>query len=322
MVSCHYQFLWSNGATSEDISNLTAGEYSVSVIDANNDNITDSLTITEPSGLLPGGGVGIIVFASNRDGQNEIYTMNADGSNQTQLTNNPAMDWLPDWSPDGSKIVFSSDRDGTNDIFIMDSDGGNATKIECNTSDQELYPAWSPDGTRILFTRGNNNFSEWELFIYDISANNVRQLTNNQIIDDNGSWSSDGSKILFTAGPSFNFYEIYEMDADGSNVVRLTNNSVPETFASWSPDGSLIAFGSEGNMEDIFLMNSDGSNRRSIVSRSGNDFNSCWSPDGNYLAFQTTYGNNDDEIAIIEIATSIITRITFSPGWDSNPDWK
>ena len=81
-----------------------------------------------------------ITFASDRDGKAEIYVMNADGSDQTRLTNNPANDGSPAWSPDGSRIAFTSDRDSNDEIYVMNADGSDQTNLTNN-------PAWdfSPD---------------------------------------------------------------------------------------------------------------------------------------------------------------------------------
>ena len=113
-----------------------------------------------------------IVFISHRDGHfrddipgipdvptSEIYVMDADGGNQRRLTNNPASDYAPSWSPDGKRIVFVSDRDGhvdangwpTGDIYVMDADGGNPQNLTNNPFHDSL-PSWSPDGKRIAFS--------------------------------------------------------------------------------------------------------------------------------------------------------------------------
>jgi dipeptidyl aminopeptidase/acylaminoacyl peptidase len=72
---------------------------------------------------------GRIAFQSNRDGNNEIYIMNGDGSGLTNLTNNPADDSVPAWSPDGKKIAFSSNRDGNIEIYLMNADGSSPTRL-------------------------------------------------------------------------------------------------------------------------------------------------------------------------------------------------
>ena len=86
-----------------------------------------------------------IAFYSSRDGNFEIYTMNADGTNPTRLTNNAANDFGPSWSPDGSKIVFNSSRDGNFEIYTMNADGTSPTRLT-NSSTFEAAPVFSPDG--------------------------------------------------------------------------------------------------------------------------------------------------------------------------------
>ncbi|MEL7236513.1 MAG: translocation protein TolB, partial [Chloroflexota bacterium] len=96
---------------------------------------------------------GKIAFASNRDGNYEIYTMASDGSDVQRLTFNEGGDFDPDWSPDGTKIAFSSQQDIVSDIIIMDSDGSNQINLTNNPDGGDLYPSWSPDGTKIAFSR-------------------------------------------------------------------------------------------------------------------------------------------------------------------------
>ena len=88
---------------------------------------------------------GRIAFSSYRDGNLEIYVMNTDGSDQTNLTNNDAADWDPSWSPDGSHIAFSSERDGNSEIYVMTADGSDQTRFT-NNDRWEGTPSWSPIG--------------------------------------------------------------------------------------------------------------------------------------------------------------------------------
>ena len=81
---------------------------------------------------LPQTPTGRIAFMSERHGNQEIYTMNADGSDQKRVTNNPAADSEPAWSPNRTRIAFTSDRDGNGEIYVMDADGGNQTRLTNN----------------------------------------------------------------------------------------------------------------------------------------------------------------------------------------------
>jgi len=94
----------------------------------------------------------LIAFVSNRDGNNELYVMpapvaqaqvNADGTNPRRLTNNPADDNFPSWSPDGRFIAFQSARDGNNQIYVMNSDGTNPRRLT-HTAGNDDFPAWAP----------------------------------------------------------------------------------------------------------------------------------------------------------------------------------
>src|SRR5260221_1317060 len=93
---------------------------------------------------------GKIAFTSNRDGNNEVYVMNADGTGVTRLTNDPAIDQDPAWSPDGSRITFTSTRNGNYDIYVMNADGTCVTQLTTTTTSLgSTRPAWC--GNRIAF---------------------------------------------------------------------------------------------------------------------------------------------------------------------------
>ena len=128
-----------------------------------------SAVMMEPvsSGTFPGTN-GKIIFASDRDGNKEIYVMDADGSNQTQISNHTKNDSEPSWSPDGSKIALQSERDGKKEIYVMDADGSNATRLT-NNSTREYYPSWSPDGSKIAFVsdRDGGTDASKEIYVMD-----------------------------------------------------------------------------------------------------------------------------------------------------------
>ena len=92
------------------------------------------------------GANGRIAFATNRDGNSEIYSMNSDGTALVNLTNNPAYDDAPAGSPNGTKIAFSSARNGNSEIYVMNTDGTGVARLT-NTAANNFRPTWSPDGT-------------------------------------------------------------------------------------------------------------------------------------------------------------------------------
>ena len=177
---------------------------------------------------------GKIAFISSRDGNNEIYIMDGDGSNQTRLTNNPADENAPAWSPDGSKIAFASSRDGNYEIYAMDADASNVVRLT-NNLDIDFTPAWSPDGSKIAFHR--NRAGDFEINVMNADGSNQTNLTNTPAVQDDEvlpAWSADGSKITFRITRDGN-NEIYAMGSDGTNRTNLTNNPALDDFPDWGP---------------------------------------------------------------------------------------
>src|SRR2546430_4317106 len=126
----------------------------------------------EARGAFPGGN-GKIVFETNRDGNAEIYSMNADGTNRVDLTRNPAEDTDPRWSADGTRIVFASDRTGNYQIYTMNADGNGVIRVTHDSND-DRRPAWTANG-RILFQNGS--FPNRAIYRINADGNGLQQLT-------------------------------------------------------------------------------------------------------------------------------------------------
>ena len=181
-----------------------------------------------------------IAFVSQRDGDFEIYVMDADGGNQQRLTNNPGDDRFPSWSPDGKRIAFSARRPGhfennfgtTYEIYAMDADGGNEQRLTENRNN-DWHPSWSPDGKRIAFSSDRKgDLQNFEIYAMDADGGNEQRLTENRAHDRFPSWSPDGKRIAFFSSRDGNT-EIYVMDADGENQQNLTNNRHADDSPAW-----------------------------------------------------------------------------------------
>jgi len=205
--------------------------------------------VTEPNGDT-------VVFVSDRDGDNEIYSRSADGAGETQLTDNEDDDISPSLSPDGARIAFVSDRYGDNDIFVMNADGSNQRLLTTDLAD-DISPSWSPDGAYIAFV--SDRHGDNDIFVMNADGSNQRLLTTDSADDISPSWSPDGAYIAFVSDRHGD-NDIFVMNAaDGGNQRLLTTSLADDVSPSWSDDGARIIFSSDrgGNYED-YSINVDG----------------------------------------------------------------
>ena len=213
----------------------------------------------------------------------EIFVMNADGSNQAQITFNELDDEEPAWSADGERIVFQRDFNpvrGENDydLLTVKADGSRETRLTNSPGVSEIEPNWSPDGQRIAFA-------------------SERDLDNNR--------------------------EIHTMRPDGSGVRRLTSTqNVFEGRPNWSPDGRMIAFqGATGDDFDIFKMLADGGDRTLLASTVAFDGHPAWAPDGRQIAFASDR-DGDPEVFTMRADGNHPVNLTQNHRFDAAPDWQ
>lgn len=265
-----------------------------------------------------------IAFESNRDGDFEIYVMNADGSGQVNLTMVPSADDIdPDWSPDGARIAFVRITDGDLNVYVMNADGTGQTAL---TDDPafDANPSFSPDGTKILFETGRDGNSE--VYVMNADGSGATNLTQHAAADYDGAWSPDGRRITFTRGTG-NSAEIHVMNADGSGQTQLTDNAAPDRLAAWSPDGARLAFVStrDGDSE-IYVMNADGSGQANLTQNPAEfDFEPRWSPDGSRIVFRKHHGGfgpPDPEIHVMNADGSLPRQLTDNLAFDVDPVWQ
>ena len=268
---------------------------------------------------------GKIVFTSYTDGSYEIYLMNAGSNDLKNLTNNPANDLQPSWSPDGKYIVYSSDRDGHLEIYVMRADGSEQTRLTFSTTGSgNADPAWSPDRKYIIFI-SNQATTSAEIFIMNSDGSEQRRLSDNNDEERWLSWSPESDAIVISANvrASSGIYipeMIYLMGLDGKIRKQLTD--IPyTTHPTWSPNGELIAFTS--NL-DIYLMNSDGSNIINLTKSSSetglSNVDPAWSPDGRFIIFSSNRSGNYD-LYKMEADGTNLTKLTNEPGDERSPAW-
>jgi Tol biopolymer transport system component len=273
-----------------------------------------------------------IVFVSQRDGDNELYSMDLfieeggglSKSNLTKLTDNSASDTYPAWSPDGSKLAYQSDLDGDYDIYFMDVNR-QITALTFNTG-FDSSPAWSPDGGQIAY----HSSIDGDRDIYLMTANGqmLKNLTDNEGIQDySPTWSPDGSQIAFYSDRE-GVFEIYVMDANGGIAERMT--FIGGEDPAWSPDGTKIVFASckeeasdSRKQCDLYTVTTDSSHSiECLLCDPGvSDMRPSWSPDGSMILFDSNRGGSWDVFAM-DANGGHLQALTTSDAWDGIAIWR
>ncbi len=290
------------------------------------------------SAIVPGPN-GRIAFESSRDGNNEIYVMNSDGTVQQNLTNNKANDVFPAWSPDGTQITFSSDRAeaGDLDIYVMNADGSGVTRLT-DAPGEDRGTSWTSDGQTIVFHSARDRDATHTFDIWTMNADGTNQTK----IFTNGSAayvcgdSETGTIVFNSSGDPLGTnpvntngtrdFEIFTMDMDGSNVQQVTNNTVLDSGPKWSPDCSTISYNSldAGGSLDVHRINADGTGDVNLTNTPGVfDAFSAWSPDGTRIAFSSNRDVNFEIYTMSAVDGSDVHRLTFTDlgEADLRPDW-
>jgi Tol biopolymer transport system component len=273
-----------------------------------------------------------IAFVSERDGNQEIYLIQADGSGLTRLTDSPEVDSSPYWSPDGLQIAFRSRREGSSDIFIMGADGSQPVNLVSDPEDSiydEFNPTWHPDGDRLaIYTDRFPPASGCATGVHQLAlmpvsggSENIElagALAGNQA---SFSWSPDGQRLAFSSICSGVYSHIYIWEIKTGTVIQFTEGSHHNLLPAWSPNGQQIAYTTnrDGNLE-IYLYRLGTSQTTNLTQHPGLDQHPTWSPDGYHIAFTSDRDGNHD-IFVMDSDGGSPHNLTQSPASDSRPSW-
>lgn len=219
-----------------------------------------------------------LVFASDREGYDDIWVVDMDSGELTNLTRDEARDHSPAWSPDGQWIAFASVRDSLYwELYLMRPDGSDLHRLTWWDDASDLSPSWSPDGARLAFASKRDG--NWEIYVMDRDGSHLTRLTRHEADDTNPDWSPDGSRIAFCSTRE-GYAEIYVMALGRGEPVNISNAPFSTEYGpTWSPDGSRIAFYSDRDGGwSIYVMGADGSNVVRLTTGASNDQVPAWRP--------------------------------------------
>lgn len=259
------------------------GKWDIFTVDLNGENLkrltggslfTPGHNNTDPV-WAPLCGVRKLAFVSDRDGNEEIYLMNADGKGQQRLTNSPAADTDPDWSPAGDAVVFQSLRNGNWDIYRVDITGRNLLQLTNDGAD-EVDPAWSPDGRWIAFR--SNRAGTWDIYIIPADGGDAIRVSaagnNAQAV-----WSPSSERLAYHSDRDGN-WEIYVGDITTGEETRVTFDDAKSQWPTWSCVGDSVVYATDadGNWELYHVQTWDGMLLARVTDDPATDVYPAWIP--------------------------------------------
>lgn len=298
----------------------------------------------------------LVAFRRTIGDEEEIYLMTPDGSAFINLTENPAVDTDPAWSPDGSKIAFVSTRSGNADLWVMNMDGSGLTQLTDNEGSVR-FPNWSPDGSMIAYSANVND--QRDLYVIEAPgagpltaasaaaapALQPTQATDHPDVDNEPVWTPDGGKIIFFSTREGSDGALWSIDftgTGGENPVGLTLDFV---FAcapgsGWSLVDGRVKISFVGETEgqlDIWTMDLDGSNQMNVTNDAAVDFYSDYMSEPPTLTASGPAGTSHSQegrlifnsnrdgpwqlYSITESGTDLV-RLTNYPADDEMPRWR
>ena len=272
-----------------------------------------------------------IVFSGNREllENRDIYLMNTDGQSIVNLTNHPADDVLPVFSPTGEQILFCSDRDRSPfsfDLYLMNADGSDVRRVFAK-SQERIAPTWSPDDKQIAYVRSKLGVP----YLYIAPVDGKRE--DRVVMGIMPVWSPDGKEIAFLNRLLEHSRYITLLNVRTSRAKFFFPPDAPAwlRYPAWSPDGSTLAFTwmrvepepENFGRETLYIVNRDGTGLHQLIGEEGPPVtHPVWSPGGDELLYERPDRDSKHvHIFKMSIAEGLSTQLTDLTVWNSLGDW-
>jgi len=250
-----------------------------------------------------------LAFVANRTGHKEIYLVDADGGNQTQLTRDGLISVSPRLSPDGRRLAYTGYQSGYADVYEIDLGSGSRRRIM-------KYPGtnsgatYSPDSSRFAVTLSKDGNPE--LYVTSSSGDSPRRLTMTPGVESSPTWSPDGSELIYSSDTGGSPM-LYRISASGGSPSSIRTGYGYNTEPNWSPDGKRLAFTvREGGSFQVAMVEFGGGGVRLL--REGQ--NPVWGPDSRHLAYA-----QGGSLVLLDVVSQQRAAIVTGLGQISEPTW-
>ena len=252
-----------------------------------------------------------VAFLTNRAGGQEMFVMNADGTNKRNITNDADLDLEFDWSPDGQRIAFTHLDGATYRVMIVDVDGSNLVPVSDSTMNVR-YPAWSPDGGMLAYSRlmSGTNPPAWQVVTKDLSSGAVQVVSDSSASAVFPHWSTDSKRV---------YYMVLGVGLEARSLDGSFEGGLPGCFPyklSWSPGGDNLLC---DDMNGIAVVDRDLTSFRPLYV---DGIDPEWSPDGRWILFLHKNMQLVDEVFAVASNGSVARRVSSSPFGEGSPSWK
>lgn len=265
-----------------------------------------------------------IYFVSDRTGSKEIWSMDHDGSNQRQLTNQHFISIEPAVSPDGTKLAYATYSKDRLMIQVQSLETGRRLPFYNPAGTQSHTPSFTPDGAHLIFATNTATPGADQIFMADVNGANIRRLSYaNGIVEVEPKLNpANPGEMVFTSGRS-GPPQIYRMTIDGADAVRLTDGTGDAVNPSWNPNGKAIAFawtkGYEPGKFNLFVMNVATGKYAQLTQGGGKYEHPSWAADGLHLVCDFDSGHNAQIYTMLADGTQ--RKQLTTQGHNDRPVW-
>jgi Tol biopolymer transport system component len=252
----------------------------------------------------------------------DLFVINADGSNKVKVSESNIDNFRPVWSPDGSKLAYFTNGLGRHTIVTVNSDGTNRRTI--STTENE-WLSWSSDSQKLVYESEPDLQGNTEILTVNSDGSNLTPITEKSNTNHSPVWSPDGKRIAYLYR-NVGGNDIYLINPDGSDKVKITNSDKNSSYQlpQWSPDSNKILTLDGFGM--INIINTDGINQNEIKLSGYILSLPRWSPDSSKIVFDLTYSvidntNQKSNLYIINLDGTGLMQLTDNSSLNIFPSW-